>query len=91
MIYTLIFSDKAKEDLQFLKKSEPQAYKKSRLLIEELSEHPKTGKGKPTLKKYNLAGLYARKITDKHRLVYSVDDTIITVYILTARGHYDDK
>ncbi|WP_051664315.1 type II toxin-antitoxin system YoeB family toxin [Dyadobacter crusticola] len=68
MIYTLVFSDQAKADLQSLKKSEPQAYKKARLLIEELAQHPKTGRGKP-LKKHDLAGLYARKITDKHRLL----------------------
>ena len=91
MRYTLIFSDKAKEDLQSLKKSEPQAYKKARLLIEELAEHPKTGRGKPQPKKHDLAGLYARKITDKHRLLYSVDDHIITVNIISSKGHYDDK
>ncbi|WP_149244930.1 type II toxin-antitoxin system YoeB family toxin [Dyadobacter sp. 32] len=36
------------------------------------------------MKKHNLAGLYARKITDKHRLVYSVNDEIISVDILSA-------
>lgn len=91
MIYTVVFSDRAKEDLQFLKRSEPQAYKKARKLIEELAEHPKTGRGKPQLKKHDLAGLYARKITDKHRLLYSVDDHTITVDIISSRGHYDDK
>jgi toxin YoeB len=90
-MYTVIFSTKAEQDLKALKKSEPQAYKKARLLIEELAEHPKTGRGKPQLKKYDLEGLYARKITDKHRLVYSINDEIITVDILSAKGHYDDK
>ncbi|HEY1011046.1 MAG TPA: Txe/YoeB family addiction module toxin [Daejeonella sp.] len=91
MRYTIIVSNKAKEDLQALKKSEPQAYRKARLLIEELAEHPKTGRGKPQLKRHDLAGLYARKITDKHRLLYSVDDQTITVDIISAKGHYDDK
>jgi toxin YoeB len=91
VIYTIIFSDKAKEDLLFLKRSEPQAYKKARLLIEELLEHPKTGRGKPQLKKHNLEGLYARKITDKHRLLYSVDGHNITVDIISSKGHYNDK
>ena len=90
-MYTVIFSQKAQQDLKLLKKSEPNAYKKARLLIEELAEHPKTGRGKPSLKKYDLDGLYARKITDKHRLVYSINDEIITVNILSAKGHYDDK
>ena len=90
-MYTVIFSLKAEQDLKALKKSEPQAYKKARLLIEELAEHPKTGRGKPELKKYDLEGFYARKITDKHRLVYSIDDEIVTVDIVSAKGHYDDK
>lgn len=90
-MYTVIFSQKAQEDLKALKKSEPQAYKKARLLVEELAEHPKTGRGKPQLKKYDLEGLYARKITDKHRLVYSIDDETVTVDIISAKGHYDDK
>ena len=91
MIYELIFSPKAKEDLKNLKKSEPKAFQKAVILINELGEHPKTGRGKPTLKKYNLAGFYARKITDKHRLVYSIDDDKIIVHIVSAKGHYDDK
>jgi len=90
-MYTVIISLKAQQDLKALKKSEPQAYKKARLLIEELAEHPKTGRGKPQLKKYDLEGLYARKITEKHRLVYSINDEIITVNILSAKGHYNDK
>ena len=90
-MYIVILSQKAQQDLKELKKSEPHAYKKARLLIEELAEHPKTGLGKPQLKKYDLEGLYARKITDKHRLVYSINDEIITVDILSARGHYNDK
>lgn len=90
-MYFIVFSHKAQEDLKALKKSEPQAYKKARSLIEELAEHPKTGRGKPQLKKYNLEGLYARKITDKHRLVYSINDKTITVDIIAAKGHYDDK
>ncbi|WP_090973470.1 type II toxin-antitoxin system YoeB family toxin [Parapedobacter composti] len=59
--------------------------------IKELAEHPRTGRGKPTLKRYDLAGFYARKITEKHRLVYSIDDTFIKVYVLSAKGHYNDK
>lgn len=90
-MYTVIFSPKAEQDLKALKKSEPQAYKKVRLLIEELAEHPETGRGKPELMKYDLKGFYSRKITDKHRMVYSIDDLTITVDIVSAKGHYNDK
>jgi len=91
MHYNVVFSDKAKKDLKALKKSEPQIYKKAKSLIYELSIHPRVGTGKPTIKKHDLAGLYARKITNKHRLVYSIDDNILTIEVISAKGHYQDK
>lgn len=91
MKYELIFSPKAEDDLKQLKKSEPKAFLKAVKLIKELSIHPKTGTGKPMLKKYDLAGFYARRITDKHRLVYKVDDDKIIVMVVSAKGHYSDK
>ncbi|KQS33382.1 Txe/YoeB family addiction module toxin [Dyadobacter sp. Leaf189] len=90
-MYKIVLSKRAEQDLYNLLKSEPKVYKKAVLLLKEIEQHPRTGRGKPTLKGYGLAGLYARKLTDKHRLVYSVNDDIITVDILSARGHYDDK
>lgn len=90
-MYTVIISPNADADLRALKKSELQAYRKAISLIKELAEFPKTGRGKPSLKRHNLAGFYARKITDKHRLVYSIDDGILTVEVISARGHYNDK
>ncbi|MBE8713054.1 Txe/YoeB family addiction module toxin [Sphingobacterium hungaricum] len=90
-MYKITLSAKAQKDLEMLLKSEPKAYDKVLLLLAEIMLHPRTGLGKPQLKKYNLAGLYSRRITDKHRLVYSIDDEIITVYVISARGHYADK
>jgi toxin YoeB len=90
-MYKISLSIQAEKDLLSLKKSEPSAYKKALELIKELALHPKTGTGRPELKKYDLMGLYARKVTQKHRLVYSIDDHILTVFVISAKGHYDDK
>ena len=90
MIYELLFSSEAERDISILKKSEPQAYSKLVKLLVELIEHPKTGTGKPKLLRH-LDGIYSRRITDKHRLVYSINDTEITVLVISASGHYDDK
>jgi len=54
-------------------------------------EHPRTGTGKPEMKKYNLAALYSRRISQKHRLVYQIRDETVTVIVITAAGHYNDK
>ncbi|WP_083488657.1 Txe/YoeB family addiction module toxin [Pedobacter borealis] len=54
-------------------------------------DHPTTGAGKPELKKYNLSGLYSRRITQKHRLVYQINGEEVSVLVLAAAGHYGDK
>ena len=47
MTYSLEFTDKAKENISTLKKSEPSAFKKIEKLLDELIIHPYTGTGKP--------------------------------------------
>jgi toxin YoeB len=91
MIYELIISPNAVEDISFLKKTDKLAYKKVEKLLSELREHPKTGSGKPELKKYDLSGLYSRRITQKHRLIYQILEEKVVVLVLSAKGHYDDK
>lgn len=91
MPYILQFTDKAKEHVLKLKESEVQAYQKLKRLLFELEHHPRAGTGKPKRLSGNLAGYWSRRITDKHRLVYSIDDEVITVDIVSVWGHYDDK
>jgi len=92
MIYKVIVLDKAEDDLSFLKKSEINTYNKAKKLLIELKDHPRIGTGKPELMKHGkLKGLWSRRITDKHRLVYAIKDSEVTVLVLSARGHYDDK
>ncbi|MFT6216181.1 MAG: toxin YoeB [Roseivirga sp.] len=54
-------------------------------------EHPTKGTGKPEMLKHDLAGLYSRRINKKHRLVYSINEQVVTVYVLSAWSHYGDK
>lgn len=91
MTYKVSLTDVAKEDLLWLKKNEPRAFQKAKALIIELSLHPYTGTGKPKVLRHGFKGCYSRRITQKHRLVYSVDDEKITVFVLSASGHYADK
>ena len=90
MTYTLQFTDDAKDDLARLKKNEPAAFKKAEILLKELQISPKTGTGKKPLGT-NRTGQWSRRITDKHRLVYTVNDEEIIVYVISALGHYEDK
>ena len=91
MSYRVILLPDANSDIQRLKKSEPQAYRKVMDLIEELWEHPETGTGHPKPLGGDRAGLWSRRITQKHRLIYQVNQEEIAVVVLSAHGHYDDR
>ena len=47
------------------------------------------GIGQPEALKNNLHGEYSRRINEKDRLVYHVEND--RIYIVSCRGHYDDK
>jgi len=44
--------------------------------------------GRPEKLKHELARLYSRRITAKHRLVYKIEEEIVTVIVVGAYGHY---
>lgn len=90
-MYSLKFEDEAKADLAKLKKSEPKAFDKATKLLEELQDHPKTGTGKPKPLSGNRSGQWSRKITDKHRLIYKIEEEEVVVLVLSAWGHYGEK
>ena len=91
MSYSVILSPEAAIDLAKLRKNEPKAFDKAFRLLDELREHPRTGSGKPEPLSGDRAGQWSRRITIKHRLVYSIEDEIVEVYVLSSYGHYDDK
>jgi len=65
--------------------------KKIKKILEELIEHPFTGEGNPEPLKYELNGFWSIRINQKDRLVYYVEDEIVTVFVISAMGHYTDK
>ncbi len=92
MSYTLEFSKTALEDIEKHRKSgDKPTLRKIEKLLNELMEHPTSGTGQPEMLKYDLAGLYSRRINKKHRLVYSISEQIVTVHILSVWSHYGDK
>ena len=87
MSFPLDFSDQATEDITYRKKAGNKALlKKMLVLLEEISEHPFTGTGKPEALKHDLAGKWSRRINQEHRLIYEVKDNEIIV--VSLKGHY---
>ena len=83
---------KAVNDIAELKKSGNKATiaKIERLLL-ELREHPTTGTGQVEALKDNLSRFWSRRIDKFNRMVYTIDEEIITVFIISAKGHYGEK
>lgn len=61
-------------------------YSKIVTLVKDIYRDPFAGLGKPEALKYELSGLWSRRITDEHRLVYQV--TIEEIIIVSCKFHY---
>jgi toxin YoeB len=82
----------AEEDLKkHFKSGNKASIKKIEKILVELTETPYQGIGQPEPLKFELTGLWSRKINQKDRLVYKVEEDTVIVFIISAMGHYDDK
>ena len=91
MSYKIKFLDNASKDALKLKQEEPKSFTKLMRMVDELKEHPMTGTGKPEYLKHDKRGVWSRRITQKHRLIYKIHNNIVVVEVVSAYGHYGDK
>ena len=83
------FMPRAEEDLAYWKATgNIRVMKRISKLLADILEHPFTGIGKPEPLKGEQHGLWSRRITDEHRLVYSISNGMVYVYVLSLRFHY---
>jgi len=81
------YKKKALEDREYWKRQENlKIQKRISELIEDICEHPFTGIGKPEPLKHELTGLWSRRITRLHRIIYEVLNNKIS--IISMMGHY---
>ena len=84
----IVLLPQAEEDLQYWKnKSDTRILKRIRTLLADIMEHPFSGIGKPEPLK-GTHGKWSRRINDEHRLIYSISDGRIYVYVFSLRYHY---
>lgn len=82
-----VFHPEFREDLRYWVETERKTALRIFTLIEAIMRDPFTGPGKPEPLKYLGAGIWSRRITQEHRLVYVVGQTQID--FLQARYHYE--
>ncbi len=82
----LSWTDESWKDYLYWQSQDRKTLKRINKLIEETKRHPFEGIGKPEPLKANLSGYWSRRVDDKNRLVYSVEEDYII--ILSCRFHY---
>ncbi|MDR2482486.1 MAG: Txe/YoeB family addiction module toxin [Treponema sp.] len=83
----MVFENAALEQYQQWTREDQRIFEKISSLIKEVSRTPFTGTGKPESLKGGLAGFWSRRITQEHRLVYKVEQDMIT--IASCKYHYE--
>jgi len=73
------------------KSGDKASIKKIEKILIELTNTPYTGIGNPEPLRYELSGFWSRKINQKDRLIYKVEEEIVTVFVISAMGHYNNK
>lgn len=75
----LILSEETRAGLVRLRKDTPNLYKKALKLLDSIMSSPEVGIGKPERLTANLSGLWSRRINDKHRIVYRIDEDTVRI------------
>jgi toxin YoeB len=83
---SLKFTDEAWNDYLFWQGHETRILRRVNELLKVCQRTPFEGIGKPEALKHKLSGLWSRRIDDKNRLVYQVNDEEILV--ISCRHHY---
>ena len=77
------------KDYVYWQTEDRKTLKKINSLIEDICRNGNEGIGKPEPLTGNLTGFWSRRINDKDRIIYKIDDD--NVYILACRYHYSDR
>lgn len=84
-----IWSDEAWEDYLHWQTQDKKTLKRIHLLIKDIDRNGYEGIGKPEPLLGNLSGYWSRRIDDRNRIVYRIENNMI--YIAQCGSHYKDK
>ncbi len=83
----ITFSKNAWEDYTSWQSEDKKILKKINEIIKDIQRNPFKGIGKPEPLKFELSGLWSRRIDREHRLVYKVNENEIQIF--SCKFHYD--
>lgn len=65
--------------------------KKIEKILFPLAETPFSGEGKPEQLKHDYQGYWSRRLNQKDRIIYRVEEETVMVFVVSAMGHYENK
>lgn len=83
-----VFTQNAWADYIYWQTEDKKTLKKINKLIEDVCRNRNSGLGKPEPLLGDLSGFWSRRINEKDRLVYKIDEK--NVYIISCKYHYAD-
>ena len=87
---SIVFEGDTWEKYENLRQENKTLHKNLCQIIKEMQRNdPRYGNGKPEPLKYQLSGLWSRRLSPKDRLIYRFDEE--SIYIFAIGGHYQDK
>lgn len=78
-----VFSDTAWQHYQYWQAEDKKILKKINVLIREIEQNGNEGIGKPEPLKNELYGYWSRRITNVHRLIYSISED--SIYVVSCK------
>ena len=83
-----VFTSNGWEDYIYWQTEDKKTLKKINTLLKDIDRNGTEGIGKPEPLIGNLSGFWSRRINEKDRLIYKIDE--YNIYILSCRYHYSD-
>lgn len=90
--YFVEITSNAQKDLQkHYKSGNKSVIKKIEKILFQLAETPFSGEGKPGQLKHDYQGYWLRRLNQKDRIIYRVEEETVMVFVVSAMGHYENK
>ncbi len=84
-----VFTDQGWEDYLHWTQQDRKTLRKVNELIKECCRTPHGGTGHPEPLRGDYSGWWSRRIDEKNRLVYRIEED--RIIIMQCRSHYDDR
>ena len=82
-----LFTENGWKDYVYWETEDRKTLKRINTLLEDIARNGYTGLGKPEPLTGNLSGFWSRRINERDRLIYRIEQD--NIYVLSCRYHYD--